>query len=241
MTGERSNASDETDSAPAEASERRALAERLLERAEHAPEAITREEMATVVSLLSAGDADGRVTAAEALQHLHDRPDLFAPFVEGLLAAVEPYPDDVDGIPAPIEWMGSARIRTLVYLSDSLARVAQDRPDLFVAHADELSQRLRSESNSPRSLLFVLGYAEASDPGTVPRDWLKDELCDLLDRGHGNGYPSWAADTLGALGDADVLPALRGAHPGDDADDPIRDAFDDAIERLEAAAPGETQ
>ena len=234
MTGEESTPSIDSVSLPADSDDRRALAERLLDRADDDPESITHEEMATVVSLLSVDDVDGRVAAAETLQHLHDRPDLFAPFVEAILAAVEPYPEGVDGIPAPIEWMGSAEIRALVYVSDSLARVAQERPGPFVPHADDLRDRLRSEANHPRSLLFVVGYAEAEAPGTVSRAWLKGELCELLDRGRGNGYPSWAADTLRALGDPDVLPALRAAHPGEDGDDPTREAFDDAIETLEA-------
>ena len=234
MTGEESTPSADPASLPADPGERRALAERLLDRADETPDSISREEMGTVVSLLATNDGDGRVAAAETLQHLHDRPELFAPFVDEVLAAVGPYPDDVDGIPAPVEWMGSAEIRTLVYAADSLARVAQDRPDAFVPYAEALAERLRSEENHPRSLLFVLGYAEAADPGTVPRDWLKSELCDLLDRGRGNGFPSWAADTLGALGDPDVLPALRESHPGEDGDDPTRRAFDDAIETLEA-------
>ncbi|MFD1599986.1 hypothetical protein [Halobellus rarus] len=234
MTGEESPQSADSISLSADPDDRRALAERLLDRAEDDPESITHEELATIASLLPVDDADGRVAAAEALQHLHDRPELFAPFVEAILAAVEPYPEGVDGIPAPIEWMGSAEIRALVYVSDSLARVAQERPELFVPHADDLRDRLRSEANYPRSLLFVVGYAEATAPGTVPREWLKGELCELLDRGRGNGYPSWAADTLGALGDPDVLPALRESHPGEDGDDPTREAFDDAIETLEA-------
>ena len=234
MTGGDANGPGESISLPADTDERRALADRVLDRAEELPDAFTRDDFATVVSLLSTEDSESRVAAAEALQHLHHRPELFAPFVGELLSAVEPYPDEVEGIPAPVEWMGSEEIRTLVYLSDSLARVARERPELFVPHAADLAEHLRSGANYPRSLLFVLGHAEAAAPGTVSRDWLRDDLSKLLDRGRGNGYPSWAASTLGALGDSEALPPLRETHPGDDAADPIREAFDDAIARLEA-------
>jgi hypothetical protein len=233
MTDEVPNNSPEPDAIPDDASERRALAEQLASRADDDPEAITRDEMATVVALLSEEDPETRVAAAEALQHLFGRPSLFAPFVGDLLDAAGPYPDEVDGIPAPAEWMGSETIRAAVYVADSLARVARDRPELFVRHAAAVADRLRGDRNQPRHLLFVVAYAEAADGGAVPREWLVDELCGLLDRGHGNGYPSWAADSLRALGASEALPALREAYPGDSADDATREAFDDAIAALE--------
>lgn len=130
--------------------------------------------------------------------------------------------------------MGSETIRTAVYVADSLARVAQERPELFVPHAAEVSDRLRGDRNYPQHLLFTVAYAEAADGGTASREWLVEELRGLLDRGRGNGYPSWAADSLRVLGASEALPALRDAYPGDSADDATREAFDDAITTLEA-------
>jgi hypothetical protein len=236
MTDELPDDRPEPNPIPDDRSERQALAERLASRADDDPEAITRDEMATVVALLSVTDPETRVAAAEALQHLYGRPPLFAPFVGDLIDAAGPYPDDVEGIPAPIEWMGSETIRAAVYVADSLARVAQERPELFVPHAAEVGDRLREGPNYPRHLLFAVAYAEAVDGDAVPREWLVDELCGLLDRGHGNGYPSWAADSLRVIGASEALPALRAAYPDDSADDATREAFDDAIASLEADA-----
>jgi hypothetical protein len=232
MSGDGSGGNDQTASLPADSVERVALAERLASSADNDSDAFTREETASVVALLAVEETDARVAAAEAIQHLHDRPSLLEPFVEELLAAAESYPGDVDSIPAPVEWMGSADLRTVVYVADSLARVARERPGAFAPYADEIVETLRGDGNAPRYLLFVLGHVEADEPGTVPRAWLKEELCGLLDRGHGNGFPSWAASTLGRLGDADVRPALREAHPGDSGDDPTREAFDEALAAL---------
>ncbi|MGQ4555404.1 hypothetical protein [Halobellus sp. GM3] len=217
-------------------SDRQALATRLAERAEDDPDAITGDEMGSVVDILTTADvdADTRVAAAEAIQHLRDRPALFEPFVDDLLGVAEAYPDGVEGIPAPIEWMGDPDLRAVVYVADSLARVAQERPELFVPRVDRLRQVLDGDRNAPRYLLFAVGYAEAAAPGSVSRQWLLDELTGLLDRGRGNGYPSWAADTLGALGEPDALSALRAAHPGESGDEATRQAFDDAIAELEA-------
>ena len=212
---------------------RQAAAEQFASQADDDPDSVTHDDLATGVALISTDGPATRVAAAAALQHLHDRPSLFEPFVEDLVAAVRPYPDDVDGIPAPIEWMGSEAIRAEVYLADSLARVARERPDLFVPHAAALVDLLRSDRNVPRYLLFVVGYAAAIDGDVAPREWLIAELCDLLDRGHGSGYPSWAAATLQALGASEALPAIREAYPGDSADDATREAFDDAIAALE--------
>ena len=234
MTDEASDTLPDPDPIPDDPAERRALAERLASRSDSEPEAFTREEMATVVALLAGEGPEVQVAAAEALQHLYHRPALFAPVVRDLLDAAGPYPDEVDGIPAPVEWMGSESIRAVVYVADSLARVAQERPELFVPHAAAVADRLRDGRNHPRHLLFVVAYAEAVDGGAVPRKWLVDELSGLLDRGHGNGYPSWAADSLRALGASAALPALREAYPGESADDATRAAFDGAIAALES-------
>lgn len=225
---------------PDDAGERRALAERLASVADDDPEAIDHTDMAVVVELLSDANPETRVAAAEALQHLYGRPSLFAPFVGDLLDAAGPYPDEVEGIPAPVEWMGSEAIRTVIYVADSLARVAQERPELFAPHAAEVTDRLRDDRNHPQHLLFVVAYAEAADGGAVPREWLVGELSGLLDRGHGNGYPSWAADGLRALGASEAVPALREAYPGDSADDATLAAFDDAIAALSSGAESGT-
>ena len=225
------------DPIPDDSADRQALAERLASRADDDPGSITRDHLATVVALLPTGDPATRVAAAEALQHLHGRPSLFEPFAEDLVAAVRPYPDEVDGIPAPIEWMGSEAIRAELYLADSLVRVARDRPEFFVPHAPELVERLRSDRNFPRHLVFAIGYAEAESRGVAPREWLVSTVCGLLDRGRGNGYPSWAAATLRALGASEALPAIREAYPDDTADDATREAFDDAIAALDTDGP----
>lgn len=234
MTGGDPDAPPAPDSLPETPAERQALAEQLASRADDAPGSITRDDLATVVVLLSTDDPATRVAAAEALQRCHNRPSLFEPFAEELVAAVRPYPDEVDGIPAPAEWMGSDAIRAEIYLADSLTRVARERPDLFAPHAAALVEFLRSGRNVPRYLLFVVGYAATTDGDVAPREWLVAELCDLLDRGRGNGYPSWAAATLQALGASEALPAIREASPGESADDATRAAFDGAIAALEA-------
>ncbi|MFB6091679.1 MAG: hypothetical protein ABEK02_01570 [Haloquadratum sp.] len=223
-------------SIPEDRSSRRSLAERLAARADDDPDGLTRDEMAQIVALVSSDDTETRVDAAEALQHLHERPELFAPFVADILDASATYPDDVDSMPAPVQWMGSPALRAILYAADALARVARDRPDLIVPHADRFREVLRADRPTPRYHLFALGYAEASEPGTVPRAWLKGELCDLLDHGYGNGYPSWAADVLRRLGDPDVLPTLREKRPDETRDEATREAFADAIGELEAAA-----
>ncbi|MFB6090095.1 MAG: hypothetical protein ABEJ97_03470 [Halobellus sp.] len=248
MTGDRGSDPDgdatrDVESAPPPASvpipdgveEQRSTASDLLETAEGTPDDFTREEMARIVALLSVDDGEARSTAAKALQHLYDRPSLFAPYLDDLLAAAAAYPDDVDGIPAPAVWLGSPHVRATVYATDALARVAQREPSLFTPHLEAMVERLRSDRNTSRYLLFVVGLVEADSPGQVPREWLREELCELLDRGRGNGYPAWAADVLGKLGDSGALEAVRAAHPGENADDVEREAFDDAIEALEAA------
>jgi len=234
MTGDDPTTPPAADPLPHDPSERRALAEDLASRADDHPDTITTDEVATVVALLPSDDPATRVAAAAALQHLHDRPSLFEPFVTELVACVRPYPDEVDGIPAPVTWMGSDAVRAEIYLADSLARVARARPDVVVPHASDLVDPLRSDRNLPRHLVFAVGYAEVESGDVAPREWLVSELCDLLDRGHGNGYPSWAAGTLEALGASEALPAIREASPGESADDATRAAFDDAIAALDA-------
>ncbi|MFB6251651.1 MAG: hypothetical protein ABEI27_08205 [Halobellus sp.] len=215
--------------------DQRALAAELPDRAESTPQEVTHDDIATIVALLSTEDSEARSSAAKALQHLYNQPDLFVPYVGELLSAAAAYPEDVEGIPAPAVWLGSPQVRATVYATDSLARVAQRRPDLFVPHVDRMETLLRSDQNVSRYLLFIVGLVEAEAPGQVSREWLRESLCGLLERGRGNGYPSWAADTLGKLDDAEALPAIRAADPGDDADELTREAFDDAIDALESS------
>jgi hypothetical protein len=234
MTGD---APDDPAAEPPEApADRRAFAERLADRADDDPASISRGEVAAVVELLSDSDPETRVAAAEVLQHLYGRPALLEPFLADLLDAAGPYPEDVEGIPAPAAWMGSASIRAAIYVADSLARVARTRAEPFVPHAADVADRLRDGRNHPRHLVFVVAYAEAADGGAVSREWLDAELRGLLDRGHGNGYPMWAADCLRVLGATGSLPALRAAYPDDSAADATREAFDDAIAALDPDA-----
>jgi hypothetical protein len=214
--------------------DQQALAADLLEDAKTSPGDVTHEDIARVVALLSTDDPEARSSAAKALQHLYNQPHLFAPYIEELLSNAGSYPEEFEGIPAPAVWMGSPHVRATIYVTDSLARVAQRQPELFVPHVETMETMLRSDRNVSRYVLFILGLTEAEAPGQVSREWVRASLCDLLDRGRGNGYPSWAADVLGKLGDAEALPAIRAAHPGDDADERTREAFDGAIEALES-------
>lgn len=234
MTGDSSD--DPAAEPPEDPADRRAFAERLASRADADPAAITRGEMATAVELLSDPDPETRVAAAEALQHRYHRPGLFEPFLADLLDAAGPYPENVEGIPAPAAWMGSASIRADVYVADSLARVARERAEPFVPHAADAADRLRDGRTHPRHLVFVVAYAEAADGGVVSREWLDAELRGLLDRGHGNGYPTWAADCLRVLDARGSVSALRAAYPDDPDADATREAFDDAIAALDPDA-----
>ncbi|GAB3411891.1 hypothetical protein GCM10027435_04080 [Haloparvum alkalitolerans] len=206
----------------------------LRERAEADPSGITTEEMGTAVSLLACEDPEVRVTAAEVLQHVFDRPALFEPFVPELVEASATYPDEVEGIPSPQQWMASDRLRAVVYVADALARVAQRAPAVVEPHADRLVEAVRSEANAPSHHAFTLGYVAARSPDAVPTAEVRAALRDLLDRGRGNGFPSFAAHALGEIGDPDDLPAVREAHPGATGDEALEAAFDDAVEKLES-------
>ena len=78
------------DPIPDDPEERQAVIEQLASQADNDPDAVTHDDLATGVALLSTDDPATRVAAAAALQHLHDRPSLFEPFVEDLVAAVGP-------------------------------------------------------------------------------------------------------------------------------------------------------
>lgn len=205
--------------------------EALVSRAIDDPAGVTDAEMARIVALVNADDADTRVRGAEALQNLYDRPALFEPHVSELLSAGAHYPDDVDGIPSPQRMMTSEELRATVYVADSLARVAQARPSVFEPHLDWLDDAVFGDESVPAYYAFILGYVYGHT-NAVPEERLVAELCSYLDRGRGNGYPSWAADALRALGDDSALPALEAKYPDDPLDDATTDAFDAAIEAL---------
>jgi len=225
---------------PGDRKEQRALANELSDRADADPDSMTTTKMDQLVALIDAGqrrdDHETAVAAADALQSLFDDPVLFEPVVPDLIAVSDAYPSDVDGIPAPAEWHSDDEIRTIVYIADALARAVRERPQIAVPHTDKLSCVALGEENAPRNHLFTLGNAAAQDPSGVPVDELRSELIDLLDRGHGNGYPSWAAGTLGRLGDPAALPALR-KHMLEASDGTgsgvTREAFSMAIDMLE--------
>ncbi|WP_338739459.1 hypothetical protein [Haloplanus salilacus] len=206
--------------------------EELVSRAVDDPEAITPEEMSRIVALVNADDVDERLRGAEALQNLYDRPDLFEPHVSTLLQTGAHYPDDVDGIPSPQQVMASDELRATVYVADSLARVAQARPSVFEPHLDWLEDAVFGDESVPAYYAFIAGYVYGHT-NAVPEERLVAELCSYLDRGRGNGYPSWAADALRVLGDDSALPALEAKYPDEPLDDATTDAFDAAIEALE--------
>lgn len=227
---------------PGDRDEQRAVANELSDRADADPDSMTTTEMEQLVALIDAGqrrdDHETAVAAADALQSLFDDPALFEPVVDDLIDVSDTYPSDVDGIPAPEEWYGDDEIRTIVYTADALARAVRERPEIAVSHTDQLCRVALGEGNAPRHHLFTLGNAAAQESSGVPVEELRRELTDLLDRGHGNGYPSWAAGTLGRLGDPEALPALREQMPeasGGDDPDVTREAFSIAIDSLERA------
>ncbi|MFC7018828.1 MULTISPECIES: hypothetical protein [Haloarcula] len=212
---------------------RRTLAQELASQSSDRPESITDSEMTQLVALLRVQDVETRVQAAQALQHLYDRPTLFAPVIAELVVIGDTYPETVDGIPSPQSMLRSPEIRTVVYVADSLARVAQSDPSLFVPVADQIAEAVLSGDRTPKYYVFILGLIHDVVPAAVPEAVVKEELCTLLDRGHGFGYPSWAADTLRRLGDPAVLPELEANYPENPVDETTQEAFDEAIAELQ--------
>lgn len=194
---------------------RRMLAQELASQSDDRPESITDEEMMQLVALLHVPDATTRVQAGEALQHLYDRPVLFEPVIAELVEIGDTYPETVDGIPSPELMMSSKEIRTVIYVADSLARVARQDTSLFVPVADRIADAVVADDRTPKYYVFILGLIHDVVPEAVPESTVKEELCALLDRGHGLGYPSWTADTLRRLGDPAVVPELEANYPED--------------------------
>lgn len=205
--------------------------ERLLARAKDSSESITPAEMQEIVALVRTDTLETQLQGAEALQHLYTRPELFDSHLGALLADPPRYPADVEGIPSPQSMMSSEAIRISVYVADALARVAQSQPSLFEPHVDRLVEIAFENESTPAHYLFVLGYTYPHARDAVPRDRLVEHLCSYLDRGRGNGYPSWAADALRVIDDPSALPALRENYP-EDPDEATKDAFDAAIDGL---------
>lgn len=219
---------------PEDDNARRAFAQELASQSDDKPDSITNEEMSQLVALLRVSDVETRVHAAEALQHLYDRPSLFESVITELVEVGATYPENVDSIPAPQSMMSSPEIRTVVYVADSLARVAQREPSLFVSVADQIADEVVTGDRTPKYYVFILGLIHNVVPEAVPEAMVKEELCTLLDRGHGFGYPGWAADTLRHLGDPAVLPELEANYPEDPSDETIQETFDEAIAELKA-------
>lgn len=213
---------------------RRTLSRELVSRSDDQPEHITDEEMAQLVALLRVSDSETRVQAAEALQHLYERPALFEPVLTDLVELGDTYPETVDEIPSLQSTVNSSDIRTVVFVADSLARAAQREPSLFVPVADQLTEAVVDGNRTPKYYVFILGMIYEVAPETVPEATVKEELCALLDRGHGFGYPSWAADTLRRIGDPAVLPELEANYPEDPLEENTQETFDEAIAALEA-------
>jgi len=213
---------------------RRKLAQELASQSDDRPESITDKEMSQLVALLRVSDVATRVQAAEALQHLYGRPRLFETVISELVEAGGTYPENIDGIPAPQSMMSSPELRTIIYVADSLARVAQRDSSLFVPVADQIADAVVADDRTPKYYVFILGLIHDDAPEAVPEAITKDELCSLLDRGRGLGYPSWAADTLRRLGDPSVLPELEANYPEDSSDENTQEAFDEAIAELKA-------
>jgi hypothetical protein len=211
---------------------RRAMAQELSSRSDERPESIRSDEMEQLVALLRVSNVETRAQAAEALQHLYDRPEIFESVIAELVEIGDTYPEAVDGIPSPQSMMNSPEIRTIIYVADSLARVAQQDPSLFAPVADQVAKAVVTGDRTSKYYVFILGLIHTVAPEAVPEARLKDELCTLLNCGHGLGYPSWAADTLRRLGDPSVLPELRENYPTDPVDETIQEAFDEAIAEL---------
>lgn len=219
---------------PEDTDSQRALAQELASRSDDRPESMTGNEMEQLVALLRTSDIETRVQAAEALQHLYDRPALFEPVISELVGISDTYPDTVDGIPSPQSMMNSPETRTVIYVADSLARVAQRDPSLFGPVADQIVDAVVAGDRTPEYYVFILGLISDTAPETIPEATIKKKLCTLLDRGHGFGYPSWAADTLRHLGDPSVLSELKENYPVDPPKETIQEAFDEAIAELRA-------
>lgn len=219
---------------PEDKDARRTLAQELASRSDDRPESMTDEEMSHLVALLSVQDVETRVQAAKALQHLYDHPELFEPVIAELVEIGDTYPESGDGIPSPQQMMNSPEIRTIIYIADSLARVAQRDPSLFSPVAEQIADTVVTGDRTPEYYVFILGLIHNVAPEAVPEAKVRDELCTLLNRGHGFGYPSWAADTLRRLGDPSVISELEENYPTDPVDETIQETFDEAIAELKA-------
>lgn len=213
---------------------RRVLAKELSSRSDDRPESITSDEMEQLVALLRVPNVETRAQAAEALQHLYDRPELFESVIAELVEIGDTYPETIDGIPSPQSMMNSPEIRSIIYVADSLARVAQRDPSLFGPVADQVAEAVVAGDRTPKYYVFILGLIHNVAPEPVPEARVKDELCTLLNRGHGFGYPSWAADTLRRLGDPSLLSELEENYPTDPVDETRQETFDEAIAELKA-------
>jgi hypothetical protein len=217
---------------PENGESRLAMAQDLSSRSDERPESITSDDMEQLVELLRVSNVETRAYAAEALQHLYDRPELFESVIPELVEIGDTYPETVDGIPSPQSMMNSPEIRTIIYVADSLARVAQRDPSLFAPIADQVAEAVVNGDRTSKYYVFILGLIYNVAPEAVPEAKVKDELCRLLNCGHGLGYPSWAADTLRRLGDPSVLPELEENYPTDPVDETIQETFDEAIAEL---------
>ena len=212
-------------------------AKELKNKAEELPEEITPEEMQELLKLAQGNAQEARSTAVSAIDQLYTRPALFEPILGELLEMSAYYPYGVEGIPAPVEWTSDDDIREVVFIADAIARVAQRQPELLVSHAEDLTEIVLGDRNSPAFHLFTLGMVGAIEPDTVPLNEVKSKLCALLDTSM-NGYAGWAADTLRRIGDPAVLDDLREhapENPSQAQDDAEITAFDEAITKLEKA------
>lgn len=207
--------------------------ETLLATAREDPNEVTHNDMQEILALIQTNTIETQMIGAEALQHLYGRPELFAPHIRELLAGPIHYPADVNGIPSPQSAMASKEIRVPIYVGDTLARAAQSRPSLFEPHVERLVEiSLADQYSIPAHYLFILGYVFPLARESIPKEQLVERLCDLLDKGAGHGYPSWAADALRVIGDSSALPTLREKYPEAPVDDATAQAFRSAIKQL---------
>jgi len=213
-------------------------AKKLKNKAKELPEEFSPEEMQELLELAQGNTQEARSVAVSAIDQLYTRPALFEPILEELLEMSAYYPHGVEGIPAPVEWTSDDDIREVVFIADAIARVAQRQPELLVPHAEDLTEIVLDERNSPAFHLFTLGMVGAIEPDAVPLDEIQSKLCALLDTSM-NGYAGWAADTLRRIGDPAVLDELRAQAPEDTSqaqDDAEITAFEEAIAELENEA-----